>query len=102
MSGRPSPPRPRRSALPPDADKEKSPVAGDPKAVQAGKELFKKTCERCHGPGSEHVKHQGRPNIVNPAKLDYVQANFEEIATASQIVPMDQGQADKAKAALGS
>lgn len=32
-------------------------------------------CERCHGPGGAHVKHQGRPNIVNPAKLNYVQAN---------------------------
>ena len=40
-----------------------------------------------------------RPEVK--AFLDYIEANFEEIATASQIVPMDQGQADKAKAALG-
>src|ERR1700681_425468 len=32
-------------------------------------------CEKCHGAGSDHVEHQGRPNIINPAKLDYVQAN---------------------------
>ncbi len=26
-------------------------------------------CERCHGDGSEHEKHPGRANIVNPARL---------------------------------
>jgi len=45
-------------------------------------------CERCHGPGSEHVKHQGRPNIVNPAKLDYVQANDVCIQCHSQGQPL--------------
>jgi predicted CXXCH cytochrome family protein len=45
-------------------------------------------CERCHGPGSEHVKHQGRPNIVNPAKLDYVQANNVCISCHSQGQPL--------------
>jgi predicted CXXCH cytochrome family protein len=45
-------------------------------------------CERCHGPGSEHVKHQGRPNIVNPAKLDHVQANDICIQCHSQGQPL--------------
>jgi phosphate transport system substrate-binding protein len=40
-----------------------------------------------------------RPEVK--AFLDYVEANYDTIATASQIVPMDSGQADKAKAALG-
>jgi len=40
-----------------------------------------------------------RPEVK--AFLDYIQANYQAIAEASQIVPMDQTQADKAKAALG-
>jgi len=37
--------------IPPNAEAEKNPFAGDPKAVAAGKELFMKNCKRCHGPG---------------------------------------------------
>jgi predicted CXXCH cytochrome family protein len=45
-------------------------------------------CERCHGPGSGHVAHQGRPNIINPAKLDSVHANDVCIQCHSQGQPL--------------
>jgi predicted CXXCH cytochrome family protein len=45
-------------------------------------------CERCHGPGSEHVAHPTRNNIVNPAHLDYVQANDACIQCHSQGRPL--------------
>jgi predicted CXXCH cytochrome family protein len=45
-------------------------------------------CERCHGPGSEHVAQNGRGNIINPAKLDYVQANDVCIQCHSQGRPL--------------
>lgn len=41
-------------------------------------------CEKCHGPGSEHVAHPTANNIVNPAKLDYVRANDTCIQCHSQ------------------
>jgi predicted CXXCH cytochrome family protein len=41
-------------------------------------------CERCHGPGSEHVAHPTRDTIINPARLDYVGANNTCIQCHSQ------------------
>jgi predicted CXXCH cytochrome family protein len=32
-------------------------------------------CEKCHGPGSAHVRRPSASTIVNPARLDYVRAN---------------------------
>ncbi len=41
-------------------------------------------CEKCHGPGSEHVDHHGKGGIVNPARLDYVHASDVCIQCHSQ------------------
>jgi len=46
-------------------------------------------CERCHGPGSEHVRQPSPANIVNPAKLDYVRANDTCIQCHSQGQPLN-------------
>jgi predicted CXXCH cytochrome family protein len=45
-------------------------------------------CERCHGPGSEHVKLKTRDTIINPARLDYVHANDTCIQCHSQGQPL--------------
>jgi predicted CXXCH cytochrome family protein len=45
-------------------------------------------CERCHGPGSDHVKSPTRETIVNPARLDYVRANDTCIQCHSQGQPL--------------
>ncbi|HEV2401143.1 MAG TPA: c-type cytochrome [Candidatus Sulfotelmatobacter sp.] len=45
-------------------------------------------CERCHGPGSEHVAHPTRGNILNPAHMDYVAASDSCIQCHSQGQPL--------------
>src|SRR3954470_24462077 len=45
-------------------------------------------CERCHGPGSEHVRRPGAASIVNPGRLDYVRANDTCIQCHSQGQPL--------------
>jgi len=53
-------------------------------------------CERCHGPGSEHVAHPTAANIVNPARMDTVAANDTCIQCHSQgrpLTPVIGGQA---------
>ena len=45
-------------------------------------------CEKCHGPGSEHVTHPTRGNILNPAHMDYVAATDTCIQCHSQGRPL--------------
>jgi predicted CXXCH cytochrome family protein len=45
-------------------------------------------CERCHGPGSEHVRRPVAATIVNPARLDFVRANDTCIQCHSQGQPL--------------
>jgi predicted CXXCH cytochrome family protein len=45
-------------------------------------------CEKCHGPGGEHVQRPAVSNIVNPARLDYVRANDVCIQCHSQGRPL--------------
>jgi predicted CXXCH cytochrome family protein len=53
-------------------------------------------CERCHGPGSEHVKQPTPENIIDPAKLNYVDATDTCVQCHSQgqrLVPPRVGDA---------
>jgi predicted CXXCH cytochrome family protein len=45
-------------------------------------------CEKCHGPGSAHVAHAMKSNIVNPGTLDFVRANDVCIQCHSQGRPL--------------
>jgi predicted CXXCH cytochrome family protein len=45
-------------------------------------------CERCHGPGSEHVKNPAGNPVLNPARFDYVAANDVCIQCHSQGRPL--------------
>ena len=45
-------------------------------------------CEKCHGPGSEHLVRPLRTNIVNPDRLDPVQASDTCIQCHSQGQPL--------------
>lgn len=47
-------------------------------------------CERCHGPGSEHVAHPTASNILNPAHMSYVEANDTCIQCHSQGQPLQK------------
>ena len=52
-------------------------------------------CERCHGPGSEHVSHPSRGNILNPEQMDSVSANDTCIQCHSQGQPLTNPISDK-------
>lgn len=65
----PPKPRPGGWTLPPTADQEKNPVAGDPKAIAAGKELYDKTCKKCHGPGGKGDGPDADPDAMQDMDL---------------------------------
>jgi len=67
----PQPPQPKSGGwtLPPNADDEKNPLAGDAKAVAAGKELYLKTCKRCHGPGGKGDGPDADPDSMQDMDL---------------------------------
>lgn len=52
-------------------------------------------CEKCHGPGSEHVKNAVAKNILNPARMNYVAANDNCIQCHSQGRPLTNPIEDK-------
>jgi len=47
-------------------------------------------CERCHGPGSDHIAKPTRATIVNPARLDSVAASDTCIQCHSQGQPLQK------------
>ena len=53
-------------------------------------------CEKCHGPGGQHVKQPSQANIVNPARLNYVDATDTCIQCHSQGQPLTAPTAGKA------
>ncbi|HXB67031.1 MAG TPA: c-type cytochrome [Candidatus Acidoferrales bacterium] len=53
-------------------------------------------CEKCHGPGGDHAKQPSRANIVNPARLNYVDATNTCIQCHSQGQPLTAPSAGKA------
>lgn len=60
--------RPGGWTIPENAADEKNPFAGDPKAIETGKTLFKKHCERCHGPSGKGDGPDADPD--NQADMD--------------------------------
>ena len=71
VSARQDPPRPNANGwnLPANAADEKNPFAGDPKAIATGKTLFKKQCERCHGPGGKGDGPDADPDVQEDMDL---------------------------------
>jgi mono/diheme cytochrome c family protein len=64
-----SAPRPGGWVLPPTADEEKNPFAGDLEAIEAGKILFGKKCQRCHGPGGKGDGPDADPDAMQDMDL---------------------------------
>jgi mono/diheme cytochrome c family protein len=48
-----APDRPGGWTIPPTAPDEKNPLADDANALETGKQVFEKKCQKCHGPGGK-------------------------------------------------
>jgi predicted CXXCH cytochrome family protein len=46
-------------------------------------------CEKCHGPGAAHARRPSQSNIINPARLDTIQATNVCIQCHSQGQPLN-------------
>ena len=64
-----APSRPGGWTLPPTADEEKNPFAGDQQAMASGKELFGKKCQKCHGPGGKGDGPDADPDLQQDMDL---------------------------------
>lgn len=47
-------------------------------------------CEKCHGPGGSHIKTHGSSDILNPARMNYVEGNNVCIQCHSQGQPLSK------------
>ncbi|MGH9314803.1 MAG: c-type cytochrome [Vicinamibacterales bacterium] len=62
--------------LPPTADEEKNPLDVTPVVINTGKALFKKKCERCHGPDGNgdgpdaDPEHMADMDLTTPKRAD--------------------------------
>jgi mono/diheme cytochrome c family protein len=65
----PRPANPNAWVIPPDADQEKNPFTGNAKALGAGKQLFGKNCQRCHGPGGKGDGPDADPDAMQDMDL---------------------------------
>ena len=65
----PQPKNPNGWTLPPTEDEEKNPFAADAKAVVAGKELYSKNCQKCHGPGGKGDGPDADPDSMEDMDL---------------------------------
>lgn len=69
-------PEPGGWELPPTADDEKSPLEVTPVVLKTGEALFKKKCERCHGPEGKgdgpdaDPEHMADMDLTNPKRAD--------------------------------
>jgi mono/diheme cytochrome c family protein len=68
----PQAPRPGGWTIPPDANTATNPMTGNPQAVAAGKQLYEKNCQRCHGPAGRGDGPDADPD--NQQDMDLTQA----------------------------